>query len=570
MSQTRTKRALKRQLGQFYTPRWLARRCVEDIELTAETTVLEPSAGDGAFVLPLIERFMELYSGSESKRLRTILNENVFAVEIDAAAHNALLCAIEERWGRLPASHNIVRGDFFVTDFDAPASVDSLFGDARRFDLIIGNPPFGGTIDPRIQDLLDGRYGARDGLKIKKETYSFFIVRSVEMLKPEGRLRFICSDTFLTIPTMKGLREFLLNRGQVRIRNIGGEFSETSQPMVLLDFRLSGHSAEVDVDGRLLQRDTINVTGNRSWRISESIGRLFEGPKIGDMMVASSGMTIGRNDLFVREIREGEIVESFEFRFGREPITLKRELERARLAYLSDAARARIEEQERRGATRRTVEAVPRTEPMRIKLPHPDYCYYNKSCGEIVFAPPRHAVFWRDDGDAVITFKKSGNWYLHGVGGQPFFKHEGLTWQLISPTLNARYLPPGYILDSGAPCAFLREGIEEDELWFVLGWCLTPLCTQILKGVLNHTRNIQSKDFERLPYPFWVLPGAKREAISRCREMVGLAMRTGKAYKRGDDEMDRLAHLYAPPAALGTQSRHAEAPATPAEVKRIE
>ncbi len=298
------------------------------------------------------------------------------------------------------------------------------------------------------------------------------------------------------------------------------------------------------IDGRVLHRDTINLTGNRSWQITESVGRLFEGPKLGDLMVASSGMTIGNNDLFVRAIVDGAVVEPYEFRFRDEPITLRRERERARLGYLSAARQARIRAQERRGEVRRTVDAVPLAEPRRVTLPHPDYCPYNKSTSDIVYAEPRHAIFWRNEGDAVITFKKSGNWYLHGVGGQPYFKREGLSWQLIAPALNARYLPPGYILDSGAPCAFLRDGIERDEVWFILGWCLTPLCTRILKDVLNHTRNIQSKDFERLPYPFWVPADRKRQAIDRCRALVQTAMRTARQWRRTDAELVPLMECY--------------------------
>ena len=229
--------------------------------------------------------------------------------------------------------------------------------------------------------------------------------------------------------------------------------------MVVLDFERTGHSDQLEIDGRALRRDTINLTGNRSWQITDSLGRLFEGPKLGDMMVASSGMTIGRNDLFVREIVDGTILEPYDFTFHEEPITLKRELERARLGYVAESRLAEIAKQERRGETRRNLEAVLRDTPQRIALPHHDYCFYNKSCCDIIYAPPRHAVYWRDDGDAIITFKKNGNWYLHGVGGQPYFKREGLSWQLISPTLNARYLPPGYILDSGAPCASSATGL---------------------------------------------------------------------------------------------------------------
>ena len=536
MSQTKTHRARKRQLGQFYTPAALAQRCVADLALTPQSTVLEPSAGDGAFVFPLIARFMALHRGSQAERLRRTLCENVVAVEIDPTAHAAMLAAVEQQWGSLPVGHRLVCGDFFRLPLP----------DASAFDIVVGNPPFGGTIEPAIQDPLDGRYGWRDGLKIKKETYSFFIVRCVEMLRAAGRLRFICSDSFLTIPTMKGLREFLLNRGQTSIATIEDAFAETTQPMVLLDFARTGHTEALHVDGRALHRDTINLTGNRSWQISESFAPLFAGPKLGDLMVASSGMTIGRNDLFVREIVDGAIVEPYEFHFRQEPITLERELERARLGHISDARQARILAQQRRGETQRTVDAVPLTVPRRVELPHPDYCPYNKATSDLGFAPPRHAIFWRDEGDAVITFKKSGNWYLHGVGGMPYFKREGLTWQLIAPSLNVRYLPAGYILDSGAPCAFQRDGVDQEELWFILGWCLTPLCTRILKDVLNHTRNIQSKDFERLPYPFWVPAKGKRQAIRGCQTLVETAMRTGRRFRRDDPEVMSVAGLIEP------------------------
>lgn len=104
-----------------------------------------------------------------------------------------------------------------------------------------------------------------------------------------------------------------------------------------------------------------------------------------------------------------------------------------------------------------------------------------------------------------------------------FFGREGLSWSLIAPRLYARYLPPGYILDSGAPCAFLRGGVEHDELFFILGWALTDLCSRILKEVINHTRNIQSKDFERLPYPAWVGPDSKRQAILDVKRLVARA-----------------------------------------------
>lgn len=547
MSETKTRRHARRQLGQFFTPDAVARRLVSSLDITNTSVVLEPSSGDGAFLLALVERFLDLHQGTAQERLRKTLTENVFAVEIDTTAYAAALARLEARFGPLPEHHNLVLGDFFRSEFSTSRSggplIGPLFGGERKFDVIIGNPPFGGTIDPLLQDILDRRFGERDGLKIKKETYSFFIVRCVELLAHSGRLRFICSDTFLTIPTMKGLREFLLNRGSPAVKRLDEFSDETTQPMVVLDFKRSGPVDHVLVDGTPLARTTIDLTGNRSWQVAESLAPLFTGPKIGDFMVASSGMTIGCNELFVRDVRDGQVVETLAFEFFDDPITIARERERARLGVLSDRQEATIRAQENAGATRRNVRTRALGAPRTLTLPHSDYRFYNKACSDIVYAPPRSAVFWRDDGDAVLTFKHNGNWYLYGVGGAPFFGREGLSWQLIAPSLNARYLPPGYILDSGAPCAFLREGIDSDELWFILGWALTPLCTRVLKEVLNHTRNIQSKDFEKLPYPFWLGPEQKARLVRRVHEIVDSA-RAGRHFERSDHALVDLAAEY--------------------------
>lgn len=534
MSETRVRRAPKRQLGQFFTPPAVAKALVESLALGEDSAVLEPSAGDGAFVLPLIERFMALHDGSAAERLAKTLTRNVFACELDAQAHARCLERVVEAYGALPTAHNLVCADFFRHALDAWPT----------FDVVVGNPPFGATLNPSLQSALDRAYGRRDGFKIKKESYSFFIVRCVERLAEGGRLRFICSDTFLTIPTMMGLREFLLNRGSVRVRRMEALFDETSQPMVLLDFERSGRSEAVRVEDEVVARSTIDLTGNRSWRVTDDLAPLFDGPRLGDFMVASSGMTIGRNDLFLREIVDGEIVEPYDFEFFDDPITVRGELAHARFGAMSTARSNDLAGREALGATRRNVRAVPLAAPRRVTLPDADYRPYNKASAEVVYAPPAHAVFWRDDGDAVRTFKKNGPWYLHGVGGQRFFGREGITWQLVSPAMTARYLPAGFILDSGAPCAFLREGVDAEVLWFVLGWALTPLCTTVLKRVLNHTRNVQSKDFERLPFPFWVGAEARDVAVGRVKALVQRAL-GGERFTRESSEVRALAACYA-------------------------
>src|SRR4029079_92547 len=136
--------------------------------------------------------------------------------------------------------------------------------------------------------------------KIKKETYSFFLVKSFDLLKDGGKIVFICSDTFLTINTMRGLRKLLLEHGEVAIDDLNYFSEETNHPMVVLNFTKTGAPGDgIRAGGAFLTRDDITKTRNLSWKINPEYSRYFSGTTIGDYLVATSGMTIGNNDLFL-------------------------------------------------------------------------------------------------------------------------------------------------------------------------------------------------------------------------------------------------------------------------------
>jgi len=247
------------------------------------------------------------------------------------------------------------------------------------------------------------------------------------------------------------------------------------------------------------------ITNNFSWGIQEDYIEYFKGETLSKYVLGSGGMTTGKNELFLRKInKDNTIIENYKFEFFDKPITLENELSIARNNILSENKIKKIMDLERLGKTKRDVRITKLDEPVVIKLPHPDYKFYNKSSNEILYSKHKYVIYWKDNGDACYTFKNNGNWYLKGVGGKSFFEKEGLTWQLISSSIKARYLPEGSILDNSSPIIILREGIDKKELLFILGWLLTDKCNYILKNVINHTMNIQSKDIEKLPYPFWV------------------------------------------------------------------
>ena len=528
------------------TPLPLAREIISRLSLRDCTRILEPSCGNGAFISAIIDRMTGVLNDNTSYRTVEIVG-----IEIEP------MLAEKSRFfmmgDRMPIGDyvqvNIHQADFFREYLAASTFGNNDNGQSylqyESFDLVIGNPPFGGTFDHSIEDILDARLGSRLGRKIKKETYAFFIVACLDLLRPGGRLVFICSDTLLTIPTMTGLRQLLMEYGDVDMSDLEDFSTETDYPMLLLDFIKRGHPGRVTRNSTPIDSNAIRSTPNLSWGVTPDLAEMFSGHLLGDYFIASSGMTTGKNELFVREIdKYNRIIEPYKFEFYDAPITLAYELERARFGKLSAKRRQALEVAEARGETERRLRVKSRVESLVIQLPDSRYRPYNKANNRLLFSNPMHCIYWENEGEAVLTHKQTGNWYLRGVGGQPYFGREGITWPLVATRFNVRYMPTGYILDSGAPCAFLRDGVDRDEMFFVIGWLLSSLANRVLKTVINHTRNIQSKDFERMPYPWWVTADDRNITVDAVKSMIEDASK-GEIWSWKDKRVRHLDDMFA-------------------------
>ena len=156
------------------TPRDLAGQIVSELPLNPTSRVLEPSFGDGSFLLALVERLMALHEGSPSERLARVLTQNLWGVELDESLYRDALDATEREFGELPIEHNLLNADFFATEF--------LNG---FFDVVVGNPPYGGTFDP---DLEDGRSALRTlgRLEAQEGDVLVLLARSLDWLADDG------------------------------------------------------------------------------------------------------------------------------------------------------------------------------------------------------------------------------------------------------------------------------------------------------------------------------------------------------------------------------------------------
>jgi hypothetical protein len=509
MSESKFNRTKKKQLGQFMTPIVLSKTLIQERNYKITDKILEPSFGDGSFLIAIIDKLLEVYDNDINiqDKIDKILINNLYGVEMDVELYNTAINNIEKRYGCKVNTNNLINDDFFNVDFDV------------KFNYCEGNPPFGGTFETNFGEKLDKLYGKRDGEKIKKETYSFFTVKCLELLHEDGHLGFVCSDTFLSINTMKGLRKYV-SKHTIIINRISYFSEETNYGMVYFDVKFN-NKTKLIIDGNIIDTSIVSNTPNYSFLIDNEYGKYFNGKTLKKYITCSSGMTIGKNELFLKEVKNGKIIEQYGYEIVSEVKSVEKEIKRNKFGKLTEKKKKEIED----GVFEDVLNIKHLDHPIVIDLPNKDYRPYNKSNSDEIYSEPKTFIYWKNNGEAVIRFKKTGPWYLHGVGGEKFFGLEGLTWGLISDRIKVRYLPSGYILDSGAPVGVLKNGIDKDELFFIIGWLLTPLSTDILKKVLNHTKNIQSKDIERLPYPFWVSDENKIEIINLVKKLIDLKMR---------------------------------------------
>lgn len=504
MSQTKYNRDKKKQLGQFMTPETLASKLIKKRKYRITDKILEPSFGKGGFLFPIIDKLIQVYpdSFSNEEKLDSIFQHNIFGVELDIELYEYTLNEIEKRYSYKLKKHNLVNSDFFLIDYEI------------LFDYCEGNPPFGGTFETHFGEKMDKIYGYRDNKKIKKETYSFFTVKCSELLKNGGQIGFVCSNTFLSISTMKGLRHFLL-RNELDIRHISEFSDETDYGMVYFNMINNG-KPKLTLDNKNVDLSFISKTDNFSFLISDESSKFFDGVTLSSFIKCSSGMTTGKNNLFLKESTQNYLIEKNIYNIVEEPKTYEKELKRTKFGKIGKIKIQEINE----GKLEKILKVENLESPLTVELPHVDYLPYNKSSAEEIFAKPSTYIFWKNDGEAVKIFKKTGPWYLHGIGGEKFFKKEGFTWRLISDDIRVRYLPTGYIMDSGSPVGILKDGIDQNELFFIIGWLMSPNATRILKKTINHTKNIQSKDIEKLPYPTWVSDDLKKEIIRYVKKLI--------------------------------------------------
>jgi len=158
-------------------------------------SMLEPSFGDGAFLLVAVERLLDSYKSHAPKHADPAvdLKESIRAIELhrksfietrlklrillrEKSIANAAIEELIAAW--------LIQGDFLLTDLPV------------HFTHIVGNPPY--VRQELIPAVLLAEYRHRfDTLYDRADLYIPFIEKSLKLLDSKGSVGFICSDRWM-------------------------------------------------------------------------------------------------------------------------------------------------------------------------------------------------------------------------------------------------------------------------------------------------------------------------------------------------------------------------------------
>ncbi|MGP1257269.1 MAG: HsdM family class I SAM-dependent methyltransferase [Kiloniellales bacterium] len=219
MSQTAAVRtpAERRALGAFYTPPALVDALLDraldpaiavalagarPVDALFGLRVLDPACGDGAFLVPASKR---LIAAAESLGVRDaarrVIERCIVGVDIDGRAVRA--CA--ERLGGLAA-----RAKVDVRAADALSDGPGLFG-ARRFDAVVGNPPYLNQLEEATASSRATAAAVREWsggvVKGYADAAAAFWLLSTMLLRDDGRCALVLPRSVLSTRDALGVRE---------------------------------------------------------------------------------------------------------------------------------------------------------------------------------------------------------------------------------------------------------------------------------------------------------------------------------------------------------------------------
>lgn len=182
-------------MGQYFTPLPVVKFIIECVNPTSYDYVLDPFCGSGYFLTESMKYIRE--NENESVALR-FLQRKYFGIE-----KSERMARVASTDFRLSGSNEVnIECNDSLLPFDIFDNIKPGF-----FDYVLTNPPFGSLLGKESLSFLDDFVLSKDKKSIPLEILG--IERSLQFLKPEGKLVIVIPDGILVNTQMKYVRDWL-------------------------------------------------------------------------------------------------------------------------------------------------------------------------------------------------------------------------------------------------------------------------------------------------------------------------------------------------------------------------
>ncbi len=215
--------------------------------------ILDPACGAGVFLCRALD-YLAFKRGNRDKK--ELLKNNIYGVDINEELANLARLSLflkslsqgeeedfdyhtlKELTKNIKCGNSIVDCQEIAGD-KAFSWEDNFPG--KGFDVIIGNPPWGGDVG-EYSSYLSKAYP--DSTKFYKDPYKIFIDKSLSLLNPGGYLGFVVPNSFIYQPGYKDVQE-ILSFHEHKVINLGhGIFENVCMPAAILILKKSAYNGK--------------------------------------------------------------------------------------------------------------------------------------------------------------------------------------------------------------------------------------------------------------------------------------------------------------------------------------
>lgn len=189
----------KQQLGQVFTPKEIVDFMIRKVNPTMQHSIIEPACGDGAFILGLLDFFLE--QGNNINDIKDWFEHKLVALDIDNDALEQCKNNITNWFSKYDIENinlfNIKCVDALTySSFRNYSSFETINNSSNSlFDICIGNPPYiqAKHMDKLQLDFIKANF--KSCQKYKPNLYYAFIEKFLTL---SNRLMFIVPNSFLS------------------------------------------------------------------------------------------------------------------------------------------------------------------------------------------------------------------------------------------------------------------------------------------------------------------------------------------------------------------------------------